>query len=391
MGRRGAVIVVSLGIVAFLSIIGTTCLIRSINESVLVQRSAARQQAFYLAEAGVDRAAMNLRTPTDATDDVTSLTLPAGQFQIDPLVSLGSNQWQVITRGISGSEQRRAEAVFQLTPQSVFQYALFGDSKVEIGGSAETDSYNSAAGAYGGANIAHHGDVGTNATVPGKVEVSGGGYFIDGQVVVGPNVTNPTTVMSDYRSAFITGGDSPPTDTHDVISRPSVFPMTSVSVPAGLTCNDSTLNGGTTTTLSPTGGALGNGSYCYRNLTVEGHATLTASGAVTIYITGQFIARGNSVIGVPTRPKNMLVLLNPLSSSSLESDLTGSTQFYGAMYGPQAEVDIQGHAEIYGSVIAKEVDITGSAEIHYDADLSTLSNPVVANTYQTRVVSWREL
>ena len=380
--QRGAVVLFSLGIVVLLSTLGSAVLLRSLNETQLSRRSAARQSAFFLAEGGVDQALLNLRTPTDLTDDVNTSALLTGTFTIDsPPVDLGNNRWQVTTHGTAQQEQRTMQAVFQLTPQSVFQFALFGAQDVNVSGNATTDSYDSSVGPYDEDTAGHNGDVGTNAVTAGGVDVSGS-IFVDGQVAVGPNVSDPTSVVTGYNPAFITGGTSPPTDTQDVVSQGMTFPMPAVTVPSDLTCSDRTITGNTTVTLTP-------GTYCYHNLTIQGNADLVASGDVTIYITGEMTAQGNSTVGVSSDPGRMLFLMSSSAGATLEQTITGSNLFYGAIYGPQATITITGNAEVYGSIIAKQVNLTGSAEIHYDEALADETQ--ISNLYQTALTSWREL
>jgi len=382
-----------LGVVVFFSLAIVAILVRSLWQSAASTRMYNRSSSLQLADAAVDQAARNLMT-SDPTDDITTATLAAGSFQIDPPQAVTATISRVTAHGSRGTEQRTVEAVFRLTPQSIFQFALFGQQNVSVSGSAITDSYDSTLGAYNTTpgpsyNAGHEGDVGTNATTAGGVSVSGS-IFVDGQVAVGYNVANPQSVVTGYNPAFITGGTSPPSDTQDVVSQGSTFPMSAVTVPAGLTCSDYTVTGNTTVTLSPTGGPNGNGSYCYRDLTIQGGGTFTASGSVTVYLTGAFTAQGNSSMGVPSNPKQMLVQMTPTAGGTIEAGtLTGSTQFYGALYAPNSPITITGNADVYGSIIAKSVNLAGSASIHYDQALTTLNQ--VSNSYKTTRIAWREL
>jgi hypothetical protein len=224
--------------------------------------------------------------------------------------------------------------------------------------------------------------------------MSGNNYFIDGQVEVGPNGADPTTVLSDYRDAQITGGD-PPGD--DVISRPYTFPMPAVTVPAALlpSCLDATVTADAT--LTTTGGPLGTNVYCYHDLTLAAGTTFDANGPVTIYVTGTLKSVGSSsanptTIGVASAPQDMLFLMSPTSNALLDDGmLGGTTGFHGAIYGRQAEVKIFGHADIFGSIVARSVVVEGQAQVHYDKALGALNPNTIINLYRTRVVSWREL
>ena len=394
MDKRGAVLALSLGLMAFITTLGAAFLIRSLNEDRLGLQDGSRQTAFYLAEAGVDQASLNLRTPTNPADDILTAALPTGTFLIDAPVLLGVNLWQVTAHGTSGNSQRAIEVVYQLMPQSVFQYAVFGDQTVSVSGSAATDSYDSNAGPYDPTTAGSNGDIGTNATTAGGIAVGGGNYFIDGQIVVGPGVANPASVITgNYNPALVTGDPK-------VASQPNAFPMPPVTVnTAAFTavlndgdgdCADYTVAGSTTVTLSPTGGLNGTGEYCYRNLTIQGNATFTTSGSVTVSLVGALTARGNSTVGVENDPANMLFQMSSTASATLEEgEITGSNNFYGALYGPAATITIRGNAEVFGSIIAKNINVTGSANIHYDEALANVNT--ISNTYRRAVVSWRDL
>ena len=383
--QRGAAVLFSLGIVVLLSTLGSAVLLRSLNETQLSRRSSARQGAFFLAEGGVDQALLNLRTPTDLTDDVNTSALLTGTFTIDsPPVDLGNDRWQVTTHGTAQQEQRTMQAVFQLTPQSVFQFALFGSQGVTISGNATTNNYDSRLGSYASQTPGHNGDVGTNSTAVGGVTISGS-IFVDGQVAVGQNVSNPTSVVTGYNPAFITGGTSPPTDTQDVVSQTTPFPMPTnpTNPPGGCNTNLPPLVGKTRTFLTGT-------NYCPPGIqTINGGETWTANGMVKIYISDELKINGNSTVGVASDPTLMRILMSTGSAATMEGTITGSTDVYAAIYGPQATINISGNAKVFGAVIAKQVNVSGSAEIHYDEATASITD--ISNLYVTSVTSWREL
>ncbi|MBI2094346.1 MAG: pilus assembly PilX N-terminal domain-containing protein [Candidatus Omnitrophica bacterium] len=389
--HRGSVAICALGVVTVLMTLGASALIQSLNEARLSSRSLARRQALYLAEAGVDQALINLRTPADAADDIGSGTLALGTFQVDlPPVSISPSQWRVTVHGIANADSvhpQHLEVMISVQPQSVFQFGLFADENLDISGSAYANSFDSRVGPYDEDpssptyNAGHEGDVGTNGTSFGDVAL-GSSVAIDGQVVVGPGVPDPAAIVVGEESATITG--VPP-----LASQSQSFLLPPVTLPEGLTCLDQTISGGTTQTLTPTGGPLGNGTYCYDDLTIQGNATLTATGFVTVYLTGVLTAQGNSLVGVPDDPTQMLFLLVSAAEASLEQTISGSNVFYGAIYGPEATINITGNAAIFGSVVAEDVNVTGSAEIHYDEALANMTQLV--SLYKTSVVSWREL
>jgi hypothetical protein len=132
------------------------------------------------------------------------------------------------------------------------------------------------------------------------------------------------------------------------------------------------------------------GTYCYRNLTVQGTGTLTTTGTgmVTIYLTGSLTTRGDSTVGYAPDPRQMVFL----GSSTAAVDLgfhAGTTQFYGGIYAPNSTLNVSGDARIFGSLIGRTVNVNGNAEIHFDEAMTELTN--VANVYQRTVLSWRDL
>ena len=391
--RHGFVLIPTVGVIVLFTLWGSSLVVRGIWQSGASIRAYHRTNALHLADAAVEQAVRNLRT-LDTADDVSTATLSTGNFQIDAVQSLGPALYRVTAHGTSQQETRRIEAVFRLQSESIFQFALFGDQHINVSGNAITDSYRSSLGAYNsdpgpGYNAGHNGDAGTNTATVGGMTV-GGSIFIDGQVAVGYNASDPQAVVVGYNPAFITGGTSPPSDTQDIVPQSSAFPMPPVSVPAGLTCSNFTVGNNAVETLSPTGGPNGDGVYCFHNLTLQGGGMLTTSGPVTVYITGEFDAKGNSLMGVPSDPEQMLVLMTPTGDVTIEEGtLTGSTGFYGALYGPNSTIDIQGNAEVFGSIIAQTINVTGSAAIHYDEALTDLTK--VTNTFKVTRLAWREL
>ena len=379
MNRRGIIYLLSLGVVFLLAILGATMLMRGITEAGVSQRAFNHAAGFQLADAGIDQATINLRT-ADTSDDLLTGTFPVGaastgMYTILSVTSLDSQTQQVTSRGTVNGQHRDVEATIRLTPQSVFQFALFGDQTVTVGGNANTDSYDSSTGPYDASNHFHDGDVGTNSMATGGVNISGS-IFVDGQVAVGPNVADPTSVVTGYNPSFITGDPK-------VVSMGAQFPMPDVTVPTGLACLDHTVTGSTMETLPP-------GTYCYHDLTIQGHAALTTTGSVKIYLTGKLRAQGDSTVGVVDHPSKMVFLMATDSEATLdEGTVTGTNAFYGALYGPKATITVTGDADVFGAIIAKQVNLQGSARIHYDESLTQLTD--VSNVFHTAVVEWRDL
>ena len=374
--QRGFLLVLAVFLLTFFTAWISIGLRRSTTELVTAETSHSAYRASHLAEAGLDQVIDNLRT-IDGADDVFAGTLSGGNFAIQqPLTVLSSLTYQAQIDGTSANVQRTIEAVLRVTPLSLFRFAAFGDDGITLNGANFIDSYDSRNGPYDlVTNSNDEGDVGTNANGAGAIILDGNSLFVNGQLSVGPDVENPESVVTGFDPDQIAG--DPP-----VVSRPE-FPMPTVQIPEGITCNPLTLTGNITYTLpSP-------GTYCFSALKVKSGAVLTSTGPVTVYLTESLAFEGNSTIGVASDPSDFLVLMESGTQVTIAGAIEGNAEFYGAMYGPDADFSIAGNADIYGSIIGNTVTISGSARLHYDealADVDILSNEGVVE-----LLSWQEL
>jgi hypothetical protein len=397
------VMAIAFGVATVFTALGAAFLVRSLNEGLLGSRNADRQSAFYLAEAGIDRALAELKT-NSAWAGTGPLSLTTGAYEVT-VTTLSPTRRGVTSTGhfpssvttTPGYQQRRVEAVFELAGKTVYDVPLMTDEELTVTGSMQSDSYNScpspdpanpsvcpAPVAYGALlpdgtiNKSQHGNIGTNGTDLGDITL-GNSVFIEGQLLVGPGVDPPESIVTGYNPALITGEP-------EVVSQPVKFPMPAMCVPAGLTCTELKLTGQVTQTLTSTGGPLGDNRYCYTNVTLSGGATLSASSDVIVYVTGNLVTKGNATLGNSTRPSHLAVVMTSDNELRLE---TGSSKIYSAIYGPDVEVTIGGTAELFGALIVEEVEIPGSAVFHYDEDLKRRVE--ISNGSTIKLLSWRDL
>jgi len=263
---------------------------------------------------------------------------------------------------------------------------------LDLRGTVETDSYNSNAGLYDPLTAGDNGDIGTNATtnviLPGPDPDIG--VFISGNVTVNGDIfvgegSDPNAVLDTNGGSYTVSG------TTSASSDPLLLPP--VIVPLALTCTDLTIESFATVTLGP-------GEYCYHNLTMGtpdalgalGPAVLEATGEVTIYITGDLLASNNSFVGNTYNPSyTVFQLASPQYQGGLttKATLTGTTQFYGAIYAPDSPVNLHGTIDIYGSITANAIWQTGTAIVHFDEGLEERDDLPIGG-YRTDVLYWRE-
>jgi hypothetical protein len=337
--EAGIAMVFSLIVVALLSTLGFTMVSRSMGETNLSARSASRQGAFFLAEAAIDHAIGNLGA--DNTSHIPATSLPGGSYWAE-VVSLGNQQYRITGHGLVGSDQRDVEAVIQRSSQSVFQYALFGYSEVEIKNGAFTDSYNSTQGNYDPASPGSKGNIGTNSTGSNDVTLDNGAA-VNGQVAVGPGLADPGSVVDIKNGAVITG--TPP-----VVSATSALSAPAVVPPPGPCDAKLKLKNGDTATLVQ---ALS--PYCYSEVELDNGATLSVSGQVELY-TGKLIVKNSSSVNYSAASKPAPNLIVQITSTN-KVDIDNSAKFVGAIYAPNSEATLKNSSIFFSAVISSTARI----------------------------------
>ena len=236
-----------------------------------------------------------------------------------------------------------------------FADAAHGRSWVELIGNAWTDSYNSNNGQYNvGGNRGHHGDVSTDSTANAAITLTTGST-VDGQAIVGP------------------GGD----------------PATGIDNQGALS-----ITGNRTVTLSE-------GTYWFSSINVAGNGKLKTTGAVKVYVTGSVDIGGNGVATAGNLPPNFLLYgtVDPSNAANKCTSVSihGNGSFYGAVYAPDAAIQVAGNAANYGALTGNTIRINGNGGFHYDEQLGNLGRTVtttVTTTYTTTGFtrySWREI
>ena len=285
-------------------------------------------------------------------------------------------------------------SVFALSPSPVESdqpTGLIGLNSVSVGSTqAMVDSFDSAQGPYSATNRGS-----------AAVLISNGPVSIDGSKVLG-NVRSNTSSVALKRQGLVTGnvfagttilnngtinGSATPYSPSASIVAQSVAPCSRFSPASRIggkftydaAKGDLTINGNSTATLT-------NGSYCFHSLTLSGKGKLAVSGAVKIYLTGQFAATGNSSSDTGGVPANLQILSSYTGDNGVL--LQGTTNLYMTIYAPQTSVSLMGTPQLYGSVLGKTLSVSGNPSLHFDSQLAQTGNTntapvVIAGDNQT--------
>ena len=232
---------------------------------------------------------------------------------------------------------------------------IIGLESVAIRGASRVDSFRSTG--TGPKQFGDKGHVCSNGDIrlQGAVSVRGDARPGPGHAVVGRT------------SRGVSGSKRP-------LKYPMSFPPVDTSTAARSNQNASIpLSDGGQVCLQPDGRfALGGrdgvtlsaGTYYFTSLDLSGGAELRVSGPVRIFVAGDCNLSGNPAVNPTRQTKDLQLFVTG------DCRLSGNVDFHGALYAPTGEVDCRGSVSFHGSVVAGDLNLTGSVAVHADESFS---------------------
>lgn len=441
--QRGAALVISLVFIALLGMLGTTAYVMTSTDLKIGSNYRASAQAFFDADAGINYAIdqieaglkagsftlpPNLGDPTNSGDtnsvSLASFAAPTGFGFSYPAPGLTKvyddpNTYRYTCIGTGPSNSTTSITVTaKLKP--VIEFAVFGDKKVDVGNTAGIYSYSSSSGiAPTSANSTGEGDAGSNESM-----ILRNNCVVDGDVALGDDGAGNEGVLTD-QGGIVSGTNGEDIDRVDpdplgVVGGEYAANFTTYSTSndngdSNLVCESPTgaisgididIGNGNTLTLK---GKSGGANYYFDDIKLKNNSILyidTTNGPVHIYLTGEIDAvTGSNFInttdttcaGAGTcctcvaatctigKPSDFAIFANSQSSTDKIS-IGNDVDFAGFIYAPYLTVRMDNSANIYGAIIAGEVEIVNSVEIYFDTDMK--------EDYTTKdlmLMSWRDV
>lgn len=413
MNNNGSMLIGSL-LVLVLTILAAGILLRSVNESANVRRVATSTEAFWSAEAGVQKSVYDYNynncnsfvqqgssthCVTCSNCGVSNKTLAVSitsscdyDVTINNSNTIMTSTASCPNRSATNPIKRVVQASMGIT--SPFAYAAFAKNSVNLSNNTFVDSYISSNGAYSNATSLPNGDVGTNGTGAGTIVVNNNAT-VEGNVSTGSGGT--VTVGS---GGLITG-----TTTHN-----NNVLLPDVSVPSTLT---GLVSGGTYSFSNGQTKTLTAGAYKYTNISMGNNATLNITGGIVqIYLTGvsALTASNNTVVNIASGsslqiyvdgvlninnnvalnvsgnlPKNLQIYSTYSGANGMQ--INNNSHIYAAVYAPNTDISIGNNGDIFGSLIGKTVVASNNAAVHYDETLKTITT----TSGTTGVTNWQEI
>jgi hypothetical protein len=377
-GRRGSAIVTVMVLLAVLLVL-LAAFVRLVGAASSEQtQSSDHMQVMYVAEAGLGEAflALEKELPPERGTPDAPLELGNVSYFVEVAV-LGTRVYALRSTAEERGTRERLELVVREVPDGFFRYAVFGDEGVTFETSSFVDSYDSALGIYDDqydsstGHASAFGNVGSNDDISLRTNTDIWGNANpgpDGELVsLGPNT-------------FVSGSTDP---ADELVAMPPI------AVPPIASSGSRNVRG-TTLVLGPgdvhldnvtvsAGGKLqiwGPARIVFDDLEMAANTTLelvASGGPVEIYGTGDFVMRSNShLITHTSRPHDAAFFL---SGNNIDGrprndvQFNSNSDFTGVIYAPNSSIGIQAMFNVYGSVMARRVDLGSNSAIHYDVSL----------------------
>jgi hypothetical protein len=205
-----------------------------------------------------------------------------------------------------------------------------------------------------GKRVQNYGTIASN----GNINLNGNTYIYgDARHGIGMSVNSPSRVKGTVRALrspleFANGDGSSAQSSNN-----------NGTIPSFANGMDLSLNGNQWISLSA-------GVYYFRNVSIAPNAGINCTGPVTIYSWGSFDLRGQ-INTASNSPRNLKIVMCPGPSNQVPGTMNvgSSGNLFMSVYAPQSPVTLSGSGDIYGAVLGKSINMTGTSAIYYDLGL----------------------
>lgn len=233
---------------------------------------------------------------------------------------------------------------------------VWGLEGITADGDLISDSYDSRIGAYGPGNIYPNGDICSCSDI-----IFNGGVEIRGDAMYG------------YDHRFVPSGKS--YEVWGMVGPHNLnVPVPWIDMAGASATNDNATMPRTVRGRDPFGGSqwdlyvtgndsltLPGGKYYLTSALIDGRAFITVTGPTEFYLSGDGTFTGGGIVNASKDPKNLVIY-----STGSTLTLTGSSGFYGGVVAPNADIQMYGTTNVYGTVLGRVLDFDGDARIHVD-------------------------
>jgi len=381
--QKGTAILIVMALIAMLTSVAIMSVNRSTTDIDLSFNSLHEDKAFYVAEAGAQRALAEMNNDNAWRTGFYKQVLNGGYYNISLVDTLTDTTLAdtIVLTAKGYYDQSISNLEVWITPVYYYpyRYGMFAGQDLNIARDGCVDAYNSDSGDYASTRVPDDGDIGANGnitmdkfvTIGGDANTAlGGSLFVDvGTVINGDTSTTQDSVILDM---------IPPSE--------YVWAQSVSNAPAGLSGSGYTYDAVTKTLVTDASGSvvLQSGVYYFSSIDLGQLSTLSlAPGAeVTIYVDSNLTFGQGSTINDGGAPRD-LEIFSQYGSLQFDQDNT----FYGTFYGPNADIFYDQTTQVYGSLIGNTLTIDKNACFHYDQSLFDIKG---RSTGEMEAVAWKQ-
>ena len=284
-------------------------------------------------------------------------------------------RWRVNSIGYWGSIANplgiaQITATIENSGNALFDRAVWGIDSVDLGGTMSIDSYDPTLGTWNAStNSGDLGSIGSN----GSVNV-GGTAEVNGDMAYGPAAS-----YSIGSNAAVTGNVVHLAEERYFPPLPPItVGTTNISVNPG---NTASVTPGKFSNITVKGTlTFGPGIYDIDSLSVTSQGKIIISDTTTLRVKTALQMEGQGVANTSWDPSKLTVLY----SGTSQMKMTGGSEAYVEVYAPNAEVQLNGNLDFFGSFIGKSVAVTGGPKIHFSE--GCLQQNLVQRPF--RLITW---
>jgi len=382
--EAGSALLVALVVMGLLSMLAISLATRTETEIDLNFNQLNEEKAFYLAEAGANRAIVQLNQDNDWRTGYDGVRMNDGSYTVVLVDSAADATLDDTVLVQSTGEKDGAVSKVELTTIPEYKYpftlGLFADAGITLARNTCTDSYNSDSGAYAVTAVDSAGDIGSNGTVTSSKDVSFGGNIsvaTAGGITLGANntVTGDTTSTADSVSLdFFTDDDFAYAKTNNDAKHGGLSGVNYTYNPGS-----GDLVGGSFSTIT-----LQSGVYYFNSIDLgQGSNLVIAPGAsVQIYVEGDIHLGQQSTMNAGGSPLDMLVY-----SKGANLKFDQDNVFVGAFYGPNAYIKYDQTTQAFGALVGNSIQLDQGACFHFDRNLAKAVHKKTGRMFQ---IAWGE-
>lgn len=288
-------------------------------------------------------------------------------------------RWRLDSTGYWGSIAKplgtsRITAEIENTGNALFDKALWGKDWVNLRGTSLIDSYDPQK-PLGQGNGGFKGAIGSNGYITG-----GGNATVQGDVGCGPKGyidLGANTTVTGAQVKLPQERLFPPVPSFDIgNSDLRISPNKPKSISPGSYRNWD-IQGPVT---------LGPGDYYIDSLSVTGQGQIIITADTNLFVKSALDIEGNSIANFTNAVPAPILKVVFAGGPATLAKITGSSTVAINYYGPNANLELAGGTEFYGSFIAKTVDNKGGATVHFDE--GSLARNLIRRPY--RIITWSQ-